>query len=47
MGTVSAIIPGLMQKKQFNLIELLQHAATWNGDVEVVTNSVEGGIHRI
>ena len=38
---------GLMQKKQFNLIELLQHAATWNGDVEVVTNSVEGGIHRI
>jgi fatty-acyl-CoA synthase len=47
MGTVSTIIPGLMQKKQFNVIEVLQHAATWNGDVEVVTNSVEGGIHRI
>ena len=46
MGTVSSIIPGLMQKKQFNVIEVLQHAATWNGDVEVVTNSVGGGIHR-
>ena len=44
---MSTTMPGLMQKKQFNLIELLQHAATWNGDVEVVTNSVEGGIHRI
>jgi len=44
---MSKTMQGLMQKKQFNLIELLQHAATWNGDVEVVTNSVEGGIHRI
>lgn len=44
---MSTTMQGLMQKKQFNLIELLQHAATWNGDVEVVTNSVEGGIHRI
>ncbi len=44
---MSTTMQGLMQKKQFNLIEVLQHAATWNGDVEVVTNSVEGGIHRI
>ena len=36
-----------MQKKQFNVIDILQHAATWHGDVEVVTNSVEGGVHRI
>ena len=41
------MIPGLMQKKQFNVIDILQHAATWYGDVEVVTNSVEGGVHRI
>ena len=47
MGTVSSIIPGLMQKKQFNVINVLQHAALWHADVEVVTNSVEGGIHRI
>jgi fatty-acyl-CoA synthase len=44
---MSTIISGQMQKKQINLIEILQHAATWSGDVEVVTNSVEGGIHRI
>ncbi len=36
-----------MQKKQFNVIDILKHAATWHGDVEVVTNSVEGGVHRI
>jgi len=41
------MIPGLMQKKQFNIIDILRHAAKWHGDVEVVTNSVEGGIHRI
>ena len=47
METVSEVIPGLMQKKQFNVIDVLQHAANWNGNVEVITNSVEGGIHRI
>ena len=47
METVSTVIPGLMQKKQFNVVDVLQHAATWNGNVEVITNSVEGGIHRI
>ena len=47
METVSTVIPGLMQKKQFNVVDVLQHAATWNGSVEVITNSVEGGIHRI
>ncbi|MAS59293.1 MAG: long-chain fatty acid--CoA ligase [Gammaproteobacteria bacterium] len=36
-----------MQKKQFNVIDILKHAATWHGNVEVVTNSVEGGVHRI
>ena len=41
------MISGLMQKKQFNVIDILKHAATWHGDVEVVTNSVEGGVHRI
>jgi len=44
---MSTTISGQMQKKQFNVIEILQHAATWSGNVEVVTNSVEGGIHRI
>ncbi len=44
---MSTAISGLMQKKKFNVIEILRHSATWNGDVEVVTNSVEGGIHRI
>ena len=41
------MISGLMQKKQFNVIDILKHAATWHGNVEVVTNSVEGGVHRI
>ena len=36
-----------MQKKQFNVIDILKHAATWHGNVEVVTNSVEGGVNRI
>ncbi|MBL4671356.1 MAG: AMP-binding protein [Arenicella sp.] len=35
-----------MQKRSFNLIKVLQHAADVFSDVEVVTNSVEGGIHR-
>ena len=35
-----------MQFEQLNLIHILQHAARWHGDVEVVTSSVEGGIHR-
>jgi len=35
-----------MQEVQFNLISILQHASRWHGQQEVVTNSVEGGIHR-
>jgi len=41
------MIPGNMQQHGFNLISIIQHAARWHGDVEVVTNKVEGGIHRI
>ena len=41
------MIPGNMQQHGFNLISIIQHAARWHGDVEVVTNTVEGGVHRI
>lgn len=41
------MINGNMQKKSMNLISILQHAARWHSDVEVVTNTVEGGTHRI
>jgi len=37
---------GLMQSEPVNLIDILKHAAKWHGDAEIVTNSVEGGIHR-
>jgi len=40
------MIYGNMQAGEFNLIGVLQHAARWHGEQEVVTNSVEGGIHR-
>lgn len=40
------MIHGEMQNPQFNLISVLQHAARWHGKQEIVTNSVEGGIHR-
>ncbi len=35
-----------MQEKPLNLISILQHAARWHGDQEVVTHTVEGEIHR-
>lgn len=41
------MIPGNMQVEGFNLISVIKHAARWHRDVEVVTNTVEGGIHRI
>ena len=44
---MTTLVPGLMQKKQFNIINILQHASIWHGNSQVVTNSVEGGIHRI
>jgi len=34
---------GLMQNDPINLVSILHHAARWH---EIVTNSVEGGIHR-
>jgi fatty-acyl-CoA synthase len=37
---------GLMQSDPINLISILVHAARWHGDIEVVTNTVEGGFHR-
>lgn len=39
-------MPGLMQNDPINLISILQHAARWHPKQEIVTNSVEGGIHR-
>ena len=36
-----------MQQHSFNLVNVLQHAAAVHGEVEVVTNSVEGGIRRL
>jgi len=41
------MILGNMQDEKFNLINIIKHAARWHGHVEVVTNTVEGGIHRI
>lgn len=37
---------GLLQNEPINLISILKHAARWHGQNEVVTNTVEGGIHR-
>lgn len=37
---------GLMQNEPINLISILEHAARWHGQHEIVTNTVEGEIHR-
>lgn len=37
---------GLMQSSSINLVSLLEHAARWHGSQQVVSNTVEGGIHR-
>jgi len=37
---------GLMQSDPINLISILTHASRWHGDREVITNTVEGGIHK-
>ena len=37
---------GLMQDKPLQIATILQHAALYNRDIEVVTRAVEGGIHR-
>lgn len=41
------MIKGNMQAQSFNLVNIIKYAARWHGHVEVVTNTVEGGIHRI
>ncbi|WP_245929113.1 long-chain fatty acid--CoA ligase [Agarilytica rhodophyticola] len=41
------MIPGHMQQHKFNLIHILQYASRWHNQQEIVTNSIEGGIHRI
>ncbi len=35
-----------MQDKPINLVSILQHAGRWHGEQEIVTNTVEGGVHR-
>jgi len=40
------MIYGNMQVSDFNLISVLQHAARWHPNQKVISNSVEGGIHR-
>lgn len=40
------MINGHMQQRSFNLVNVLQHAAAVHSEVEVVTNSVEGGVRR-
>ena len=37
---------GNLQANPINLISILQHAAKWHGSQEVVSNTVEGGLHR-
>ena len=37
---------GTIQDHPINLIAILKHAARWHGKQQVVTNSVEGGLHR-
>jgi fatty-acyl-CoA synthase len=37
---------GLMQDRQLLLSTLIEHAALYHGDTEIVTRSVEGPIHR-
>lgn len=37
---------GLMQSNPINLVSILEHASRWHSEQEVVSNTVEGGIHR-
>ena len=41
-----AAVFGLMQDQPINLVSILQHAGRWHGEQEIVTQRVEGGIHR-
>lgn len=44
---VTVILKGLMQTTQLMISSLLRYAGTYHGDVEIVTQTVEGPIHRI
>ncbi|MCB1664488.1 MAG: long-chain-fatty-acid--CoA ligase [Pseudomonadales bacterium] len=37
---------GIMMDKQLNIADILEYAAVYNRDAEIVTRLVEGGIHR-
>ncbi len=37
---------GIMMDKQLNIADILEYAAQYNTDAEIVTRQVEGGIHR-
>lgn len=37
---------GNLQANPINLISILQHASKWHGRQEIVSNTVEGGLHR-
>ncbi|MCW9040633.1 MAG: AMP-binding protein, partial [Rhodospirillales bacterium] len=37
---------GLMQKKQLLISSILTHAAAHHGEQEIVSNTIEGGMHR-
>lgn len=37
---------GIMMDKQLNIADILEYAALYNTDAEIVTNTVEGGYHR-
>ena len=39
-------IPGLMQENELMISSLIRYAAEYHGDMEVVTRTVEGPIHR-
>lgn len=43
---VGADMFGIMMDKQLNIADILEYAALYNTDGEIVTRQVEGGIHR-
>ncbi len=40
------MLPGLMQDAPLLISNIIEHAATYHGDTEIVSRTVEGGIHR-
>ena len=40
------MLPGLMQDAPLLISSIIEHAATYHGDTEIVSRTVEGGIHR-